>query len=397
MGNIPAGQRVVVWNSQIQTKGDLAFDLKAIPASVGQETWVVDHSPAWEVAFEGPDTQRAGQRLPLPGEIFKLKAKRLPMAPGNNQRVDQARWDVEYLDHSTVEHTITLDLTLAQAEVRTIKIPTQARIHEVLIDGNNVVVQPQDGKLDISIPGGKHELRLKLRVDQQKGVVQKLPEIDLGGPVNNLAIHYPAGKDRWLLAAWGPGWGPAVMYWSELVVLLGVALILARLPFGISTISAVLLVLGMSTQEGTAMWLTMLVIWLAGISYRERISPQQYGNQAFNLIQIGMVVLTMLVSLTVSATIARGLLVGQPDMSIVSPGTGEAMTWWVDRTKGVISSPVLVSVPRWGYKVLLFAWTLWFATWLWGIIKRALAAWMNGGYWYSTPPQPPRLPDPPQR
>lgn len=396
VGNIPAGQRVVVWNSQIQTKGDLAFDLKAIPASVGQETWMVDHSPAWEVAFEGPDTQRAGQRLPLPGESFKLKAKRLPMAPGNNQRVDQARWDVEYLDHSTVEHTITLDLTLAQAEVRTIKIPTQARIHEVLIDGNNVVVQPQDGKLDISIPGGKHELRLKLRVDQQKGVVQKLPEIDLGGPVNNLAIHYPAGKDRWLLAAWGPGWGPAVMYWSELVVLLGVALILARLPFGISTISAVLLVLGMSTQEGTAMWLTMLVIWLAGISYRERISPQQYGNQAFNLIQIGMVVLTMLVSLTVSATIARGLLVGQPDMSIVSPGTGEAMTWWVDRTQGVISSPVLVSVPRWGYKVLLFAWTLWFATWLWGIIKRALAAWMNGGYWYSTPPQPPRLPDPPQ-
>lgn len=394
VGELPAGQSSVVWNSHIQVKGELEFDLIAMPAKRGRETWVVDHSPAWSIDFEGPDTQRVAERMPLPGESFKLKATRLPMAEGNNQRVDGVYWRVEHVDHTTPEHTITMALTLAQADVRVLTIPKQAKVLSVQLDGRNVVVQPQDGKLEVSIPGGQHELMVKLKMPHESRWLQKLPEVDLGGPATNIQISFPARADRWVLGSWGQGWGPAVMYWSELLVLLAVALLLARLPIALSLPSSVLLMLGLSTQSNVVFWMVLVVCWLGMIAYRERLDVQGMTPARFNLIQLIMVVLTGMVILTVGATITVGLLGSQPDMSIITPRNWAVMTWWVDYNEGVLDGPVLLTAPKWLYQVLLFAWTLWFAHWVWRNLKRALVAWMKGGYWkkMSRPSTPPPLP-----
>lgn len=403
VGILSAGQRQVVWNSQISIKDQAQLDLVAMGAGAGRETWMVDHSAAWDIDFEGPDTSRAMERLPLPGESMKLIARRLPVMEGENQRVDQASWVVQYIGHAQTQHNIHMQLTSAQAQVRTLTLPEQASLEEVRLDGQAVVVQPNEGRVEISIPGGTHTLDLKINTPRQGGVVQTLPQIDLGGDVYNLQIQFPLPGDRWLLGAWGPGWGPAVMYWAELLVLLVVAIGLARLPLSLGLRSALLLALGLSTQSGVVVWLVLLVAWLAIISWREKIRVENVDRTVFNLAQLLMVALTVLVILSVGTTITRGLLGATADMSVLAPRTGGEMTWWVDQVKGgAIDSPTLVSAPKWLYQLLLFAWTLWFAYWGWGQVKRALAAWMRGGYWkdMGSPTHEvnqPRNPDPEQQ
>ena len=48
-------------------------------------------------------------------------------------------------------------------------------------------------------------------------------------PAANVAVQLQLPADRWLLAAFGPAVGPAVLYWGELIVLIALAAIFA--PF----------------------------------------------------------------------------------------------------------------------------------------------------------------------
>lgn len=382
VGTLSAGQHQAVWNSQLAIKQQADLELVAMGSEAGRETWTVDHSAAWEIELEGPDTTRALERLPLPGESMRLTARRLPVVKGENQRVDQARWIVQHTGPTQTQHSIEMMMTLAQAQVRTLALPQHASLEEVRLNGRAVVVQPREGKVEVSIPGGTHTLELRVHTPREGGLVQKLPQIDLGGDVYNLQVQFPLPADRWLLGAWGPGWGPAVMYWAELLVLLVVALGLAKLPISLGLRSALLLVLGLSTQSGVVIWLVLLVAWLAVISWRENVRVDRVDKNLFNLAQLFMVGLTALVILSVGASITKGLLGATADMSVIGPRTGGGMNWWIDQAKdGLIDGPTLISAPKWVYQLLLFAWTLWFATWGWGQVKRALTAWMREGYW----------------
>ena len=203
--------------------------------------------------------------------------------------------------------------------------------------------------------------------------------IALGLPAANVGLTLQLPGDRWLLATIGPSVGPAVLYWGEVIVMIGIAFALARtrrtrLRFR----DWLLLGLGFSTFS----WLALLVVvaWLFAFDWRARATLPAERWQ-FNALQIGLALLTIVALLCLAAAIPQGLL-GQPDMHVIGNGSSShSLHWFSDHSEDALPNAQALTLPMWAYKTLMLAWALWLANALIGWLRAAFAAWMHGGYW----------------
>src|SRR5262249_2413779 len=154
--------------------------------------------------------------------------------------------------------------------------------------------------------------------------------------------------DRWLLAAFGPPVGPAVLYWGELIVMIGVAFALAR--SGRTRLRFrhwLLLGLGFSTFS----WIPLLfvVAWLFAFDWRANSTPTA-SRWRFNLVQIGLVLLTLVALSALVSAIPFGLL-GEPDMHVSGNGSAaQALSWFADRSGDALPQASAITLPLWVYK-----------------------------------------------
>ena len=214
----------------------------------------------------------------------------------------------------------------------------------------------------------------------------RTPSVALGLPAANIDLGMDLPADRWLLATSGPAQGPAVLYWSELVVMLVVAWALARTrKTPLSFRQWILLGIGFSTFS----WLALLpvVAWLFALEWRARTASPA-SNVLFNLAQIGLAILTGLALLCLAAAIPQGLL-GTPDMHVAGNGSSaQALRWFADRSNDALPGATAISVPLWVYKAAMLAWATWLANAVVGWMGYGFAAWMRNGYWRAMPRKP---------
>jgi hypothetical protein len=210
-----------------------------------------------------------------------------------------------------------------------------------------------------------------------------------------LAINLPA--DRWLLAAFGPPVGPAVLFWGELLVAIVLAWLLSRWRKGnLRFHHWLLLVVGFSTFS----WIALLVVagWLFALDWRARAEFKT--NWTFNLVQLGLAVLSLIALVCLFESIRNGLL-GSPDMVVRGNGSWAGkLLWFADRSGDMLPAASVLSLPLWIYNLAMLVWALWLAWAVVGWLRRGFAAWMSGGYWrpwrvaapepaIDMPPQPP--------
>lgn len=399
--SLPAGQDRVTWNSRLvlPPNGEIVFT--PIAAAQGQETWHLVKGPAWTLALSGvpesmPQENAWGvqrQILPLAGETLRAVAVRLPAAPGEQQRVDRVSLDTT-VGPQDAQHTLSFDVVTAQAGERTLVLPAGSEVVSVLRNGQRLSLPLNGNRLVVPVQRGVQTVVIEFRSPSGKARLST-PAVDLGGPVSNVTYKLSHAKQRWVMWTSGPGWGTAVLYWSQLIVLLVVAWGLTKLPGRLFSLPvAVLLVLGFSTFYFTVVWLVALVAWQAWVGWRAR-SAFSLSPPLFNLQQVALAAFTGLTVLAMTGAIAFGLLGAQPDMMLRAPSGLGLMEWVVSQAPaGPLEGPVVISLPMWVYQALLFAWALWFAAWLLQAVKRALMAWLSGGYWRkkavaSVPPQEP--------
>jgi hypothetical protein len=193
------------------------------------------------------------------------------------------------------------------------------------------------------------------------------PEIDLRAPASNIELSLAPPRDRWLLATTGPELGPAVLYWTEVVVLLLAAVILGRVGLSpLRTWQWVVLGLGFSTFSWGA--LALVVTWLFVCGARERFGIARLNWWQFNAVQVVIAVTTVLALLSIVSALPQGLL-GTPDMHVAGHNShaGE-LAWFADRSISAVPGAVAFTAPMWIYKAIILAWALW--------LSFALVRWM---------------------
>ncbi len=91
-----------------------------------------------------------------------------------------------------------------------------------------------------------------------------------------------------------------------------------------------------------------------------------------NLIQIGLVILTLIALGTIISAISVGLL-GNPDMMIAGNGSySHFLNWYSDRVLDTITQPTTITLSIWYYRALILIWSVWVA---FSLIKWLKWAW----------------------
>jgi hypothetical protein len=379
------GQPLLEWASGLPRSETLELSLPENAAR--SEVWSFVVSPEWNVEFEGfpavmPDGALPVWRFefhPRPGERLALRIARPARAEGSTLAIDSATQSVSFGKRSSTTD-LNLNYRSTQGGRHTLDLPPTARVTAVNLDGQPVQIRPDEGKLSINLLPGSHSVGVSWTTADGAGVRTRPHAVNLNAPASNVSTSVALPQDRWPLWVSGPGVGPAVLYWSELIVFLASAWLLGRLPRSpLRTHEWLLLGLGLSTLSWSV--LVLVAAWLFALRWRENWSGD-VSRWRFNSVQAALALLTVIaVSALVFAGVRQSLL-GSPDMGVTGGSSyGTSFDWFLDRTEGPLSTPLVISAPMWVYRALMFAWALWIALALLRWLRWAWQAWKTHGFW----------------
>lgn len=384
------GQAVTAWSSGLPRSESLS--LASPTGSDRVEVWAFAVNPQWSVAFAGlpavlPETLAGSPWnyvfYPRPGEKLDVRITRPKAVVGQTLAIDAAALDVN-VGKRSADHTLSFSYRSTQGGRHTVDIPPAARVTQVTIDGAEVPLRPTDGKLPLALLPGAHSITVSWTTAAGVAFRLRPDPVNLNSPASNVRTTLRLPENRWPLLAFGGGVGPAVLYWGELIVFLVAAWLLGRSSQSpLKTHEWLLLGLGLSTLS----WPVLLGVgaWLFSMRWREGWDGSALPRWQFNSVQVLLALVTVIaVSSLVFSGIRYGLL-AQPDMGIAGPGSGgNTFAWFKDQTQSALPSPLVVSVPTWIYRLLMFAWAFWIALALARWLRFAWRAWTARGFWRGT-------------
>jgi hypothetical protein len=387
------GARGTSWTSRLPQSDKIT--LTASQTSGWIERWKVDVSPIWHVSSEGiapAHHQQQGnwlpQYLPWPGEEVILQISRPEGVPGALLTVVGSNMRVSPGKRAT-DTQLGVTVRASQGGRYEMTLPQQAQLQSVTIDGRSQPIRQRERQVSLPLHPGEQQYVLKWREPAGISTGWKTPEVDLGHPSVNARIKVKLAGDRWTLFAFGPALGPAVLFWGELLVLIGIAIVLGRLkqwtPLG--TGSWFLLGIGL-TQVSPASALLVVGALLA-LGYRKQLDTS--GMKYFNLLQVALALLVIIGASSLLWAVQQGLL-GVPRMQIAGNGsTASELNWYQDRSNPLLPQASIISLPLSIYRWLMLAWALWLALsvlkwsqWAWG-------AFTHGERWRRVKLKLPRL------
>ncbi|MFQ5608947.1 MAG: hypothetical protein ACE5F8_01600, partial [Woeseiaceae bacterium] len=356
-------QQSVTWQSNLPRTSPLV--LVAAAGMPWSEIWYARVGTVWHAEFSGvPESESGGQGPsvrtatfhPRGGEELTIVASRPEAAEGSTLAFDSVNVAVSQGARS---RTSTMDLRYrsTRGAQHVIRLPEAADVTLVRIDGEVEPLRAESGVLTVPILPGQHSIAIVWREDGEVSAISRMPDIDIGAPASNITLNLAMPENRWLLATSGPKLGPAVLYWSELAVLILFAVILGRIDWTpLATRHWLLLGLGFSTFNWPVLGFVAAWILIVGAREKWRVDMPWWR---FNLWQIAVMLLTVTSLIMIVASLPAGLL-GTPDMHIIGNNSwGNSLNWFADRSASVLPSAIVFSVPTWIYKVLILAWALW--------------------------------------
>jgi hypothetical protein len=391
--SLPAGQQVFAWESRLDRRPLLT--LRAPDTLSWSEVWQAEISPVWHVDTAGiavthhqdRNSRWLPQWLPWPREEIQLAITRPQAIPGPTLTVDASRLEVgPGLRSSDTE--LTLTLRSSQGGQHTLRLPQGARLQAVSIDGRSQPIRQDGQSVTLPVSPGTQQVVLQWREPAGITAVFRTPAVDLDAPSVNSSITLRLGKNRWLLWAAGPRLGPAVLYWSVIVIIALVSFGLARTGLTPLRMRHWFL-LGIGLSQSPLQVGLVVVGWLLALGLRARLEPGT-GSRVFNLTQIGLGLLTLVALAMLYSAVETGLL-GLPEMQVAgNDSTAYVLNWYQDRAGRMLPQAWIVSVPILFYRFLMLAWALWLALALLRWLKWGWNCFTANGLWHALRFQLPR-------
>lgn len=389
----PRGTQQVEYRSELATQEVL--QLTAATNQPWTETWSLECTRIWRCTYEGinPVHVVGAQGVfepmwkPWPGERVTLKVNKPTSAPGSGSTVDQVNYLVEP-GKRLLRATLTMRVRASQGGWQTITLPKGAQVQEVFIDGKAKSIQPRDGKLSLPLTPGARRFKIRWQQPTSSTMIARAPVVDLGSPAVNVDVHIKTPRQRWLLWTSGPAWGPAVLFWSHLVWMLFLALLLGRMKhLPVKTYQWILLVLGMSQLPIVAV--VPIVAWFTLLCWRKARTSDHWA--AFNANQLAIVIVSLITAIVLYAAVHVNLLVNV-DMQVRGNGSsGSMLKWYVDRCAGQTPSASVWSVPLLVWRGAMLLWALWLVSQLLRWLPWAWRIFGHEKFWMM-PPRPPMEP-----
>lgn len=412
------GTSELTWLSTLAPRSTLV--LQAPKTLAWTEVWKLNASPIWHVeargipAVVGPEgvKERIPEWRPWPGEKLELSITRPEGIGGRSLTIVRSVMKVTPGLRST---DVSLDLALRSSRggQHTVTLPEGAELTAVTVDGQPQPIRQEGRKVRLPIhPGPPQTIALSWRESRGISLFFRTPEVDLGAPSVNALADAEIPASRWILLLGGPRLGPAVRFWSVLVVILLAAWGLGRVrKTPLKTRDWVLLGIGLSQVPLPAA--ALVAAWLLALGVRREKGAAIRRDKVFDLLQIALVIWTLVALGILFWSIQQGLL-GLPDMQIAGNGSsggsvsGSTLRWYADRAGEVPPTAWVFSVPLLVYRGAMLAWALWLALALLRWLRWGWESLNTGGGWRewewfrprrvpeAPPPAPPAGPSPPQ-
>lgn len=368
----------VSWSANLALRPDLK--LIASKDSAWVETWIIAASTLWHVSADGippvaMNAMDANQEAdlafrPWPGETLTLKIDRPQAIPGQTLTIDSSRLLVNPGTRAT-DYQLALVVRSSRGIDHAVTLPEGASLQRVAINGQVRPIRANGRQLVLPLAPGKQTIDIVWRQDQGMSASYTTQPVGLNLASVNSRVEVQMPHDRWLLLASGPGVGPAILFWGNLVILLLVAVALGRcggLPM--KTRHWLLLALGLTQVPW---WAAALVIaWFFAFSLRGKSDSAATARWLFNLRQLGLAALTIALFSVLFDAVQGGLL-GRPEMQVVGNNSSyDMLRWYLDRSGAELQSAWILSLPILVYRGLMLVWALWLA---WSLL-----AWLKWGW-----------------
>ena len=400
------GVAQVSYTSELPVAEELTL---AAPTEVPwAETWILECSRIWRCTY-GEDTDGAEVRpihtidggelrptwQPWPGESVQLTVGRPAGTPGAATTLTEVTYEVTP-GKRLLEAQLLLVARASQGAFQRLTLPDGAQLQEVTIRGAQRTLELEGRVLNVPLEPGEQRITVRWQQAWERGVFESVPVVDVGSPAANARIQLDVGADRWMLRTHGPDWGPAVLFWTHLGVLLVLALLLGRLSmFPLRTHDWFLLAIGMSQLPVIAM--LALVGWFAML-LRRRSAPFETWAR-FDAYQVALAGATFAALGILYAAVHTNLLF-EIDMQVQGAGSSNRLLgWYVDRIDGATPEAGMISVPLLVWRGAMLLWALWLVRKLFKWLPWAWEAFSTDGLWRPLPKRktmpPPGPPAPP--
>ncbi|MDY6881779.1 MAG: hypothetical protein SV686_16195 [Thermodesulfobacteriota bacterium] len=382
--NMGPKTRKALWASSLKT--DQSIRLEAPTSVPWTETWILDASPIWHCETSGiPVIHHQNQQgywrpewRPWPGEGVLIQVSRPQAIDGQFVTIDGS--DLVWTPGERFTRAgLIVKIRTSRGGQYKIKLPRGIKLQSVKRNSKSQPIGDQTSEVLVALQPGSQKVEIDWHQDEEASMLTKGPEVDIGANAVNAGVTFHMPRGRWVLWAGGPRLGPAVLFWSYLIVVLLVSIALGKIPWTpLKTYHWLLIGLGLTQVHP----LTAIMIggWLLALGLRKKY-PLPNGRFSFDMVQIVLVLWTIAALIGLYMAVKTGLL-GIPDMQVAGNGSSDfRLHWTQDRISGLMPQPWVFSLPMFVYRILMLFWALWLA---YSLLKWLGWGWQcfnEGGTW----------------
>jgi hypothetical protein len=386
--SLAPGETEVAWRSTLPQTSELRLRSEPSAADLWAETWRVQVGPIWHAAYSGiPATHRTESTAvripewrPWPGEEVRIAISKPQGVAGQTLTIDASDMTV-WPGVRNTRVLLNLEIRSSRGTQHQIVLPGSAEVESVKLDGAIQPIQKDGGAVVLSVPPGRRAFAVSWRQPTGLSMLFRGPDVDLGVPSTNSQVRFQLEEaPRWILWTGGPRLGPAVHFWSVVVVLLLLGFALARTRLTPLRVHDWVL-LGLGLLQLDLPFALILPVCLLALGWRARGTAQERAW----LFDLGQVALAGLViaSLVVLVFVVEQGLLQHPDMRVMGNGSSSSLlAWYQDRVGPALPRPWFFSLPLIVYRIAMLAWALWLASagirwarWTWGCLTQH-------GFWH---------------
>ena len=380
-------QSYLQWESVLEKDSEIS--LNHAQTDLWTEIWRVDVSPIFHMETSGIPVihHQQGKRWyptwhPWPGEKVTLNITRPHGVEGQTITIDKVHINNKPGRRST-NTEMTLSVRSSQGGQHSISLPQESQLMEVKINDRVLPIRQKENTLTLPITPGKQEVKINWSEANGISTYYRTPKVDLGLNSVNSSIDLKLPPNRWPLFVGGPLMGPAILFWSVVLIILLVAFGLGKT--GMTPLKFhqwFLLGIGMSQSNIAAS--VLVVGWLIILELRHKAKPDM-DKTTFNMMQIGIAALTIFAISSLIMAIIQGLL-GHPDMNIIgNQSNSRLLKWYQDHSSNVIPQAWIISIPMLYYRLAMLTWAMWISFSLINLLKWGWKNYTEPVIWHKIP------------